>query len=120
MGGSTPNVKPDSLKEEIALILDPTEVDKVISCQDQTTSSLVELEAGEIGSGMNSVVLLFYWTFTLKEQCMLSENLEHYLSVERSQLYRISFQVCGEEQRPCAENRTVSKIYFLAPVCKCE
>lgn len=76
MGGSTPNVKPDSLKEEIALVLDPTEVDKVTSCRDQTTSSLVELEVGEIGSAMNYVVL-FYWTFTLKEQYMLSENLEH-------------------------------------------
>lgn len=41
-------------------------------------------------------------------------------SLGRSQLYWISFQVCGEEQKPCEENRTVSMIYFLTPVYKCE
>lgn len=49
------------------------------NCQDQTTSSSVDLEIGEMGPAINSGVLLLHWTFALKTQCMLSKNLEHYL-----------------------------------------
>lgn len=49
------------------------------NCQDQTSSSSADLEAGEISPAMNVGVLLLYWAFALKAQCMLSQNMEHYL-----------------------------------------
>lgn len=98
-----------------------TEADKVTSCQDQTTSSSVDLEAGEIGPDMNSGVLL-YWTSDLKAHCMLSKNLEHCLIARKKPvvLSIISGMWRKEKQRSWEENRTVLNNYFLAPLYKCE
>lgn len=49
------------------------------NCHDQTSSSSADLEVGEIGPAMNAGVLLLYWAFALKAQCMLSKTMQHCL-----------------------------------------